>query len=239
MAADNRMPRKDWLRLMSKPFVDHKDVWGAYTHIEPAAQDNAFNRYYSLLHVEPFTWFVYGKAAHPKYFKDIYPVAEENRDYVIYNFTPKAHPLLAFAQGFALRRGFKRKPENRGDDILPFIQMIEDGHKIAYVPQAGVYHYHLRNFEHYFKKYQWRIRNSLYKQDVGFDNRARYLTKTRILKKYLWMLYGCSLIGPVFHGVWWALRDRERCWFWHIPASVGLAYLILYEVVRRRIIKTN
>ncbi len=237
MAADNRMPSKDWLKVMSRPFIEDENVWGAYTHIEAADNDNNFNRYYSLLHVEPFTWFVYGNAANPRYFKHEYKIMEKKPGYVIYEFKPKNHPLIAFAQGFVIRRGFKRKPENKGDDVLPFIQMIEDGHKIAYVPEAGVYHFHLRSFSHYFKKYQWRIRNSLYKNNVGFDNRAKYLTFGRKLRKYLWIIYGCSVIGPVFHGVWWALRDRQICWLWHIPASVGLSALICYEVTRQKILK--
>lgn len=237
MAADNRLPRKNWLKLMTKPFIEDKGVWGAYTHIEPIDLGNSFNRYYSLLHVEPFTWFVYGNAANPKNFKYYYEEKERNSDYIIYAFTPGNHPLIAFAQGFVLRREFKRKKENRADDILPFIQLIEEGHKIAYVPEAGIIHLHLKGYKNYLKKYQWRVRNSLYKNEVGFDNRNRHLTFKRKLKKYLWIIYATTLIGPIFDSIRWYARDKDSCWFWHIPASVGLGYLILYEFLRKNIFR--
>ena len=130
-----------------------------------------------------------------------------------------------------LRRGFKRRPEHRGDDVLPLIQMIEQGYKLAYVPAAGIVHLHLRSFSHFMKKYQQRIRNSLLVPHTGIQSRAKYLSFSRKARKYLWLAYGGTVLGPVLHGVWWAVRDRELCWLWHIPASVGLAYLIVFEVI--------
>ena len=111
--------------------------------------------------------------------------------------------------------------------------MVEEGSKMAYVPAAGIHHHHLTGFLNYLKKYRWRVRNSLYQKDIGFDNRNTYLSVPRKVKKYLWMIYGLTLVGPLFHGIWWMIRDRELCWLWHFPASVGLAYLILIELVRK------
>lgn len=236
MAVDNRMPRRDWLKLMTRPFIEDKDIWGAYTHIEAFDGDNSFNRYYSLLHVEPFTWFIYGNTVNPKRFGRVYKVMENHNGYIIYSFNVQNHPLIAFAQGFMLRRGFKRNIENKGDDILPFIQMIEEGHKIAYVPGAGIQHLHLNGYKHYVKKYRGRIINSLYKSNIGFSNRAHHLSWARKMKKYLWLLYGCTIIGPIFDSIRWYFRDKEKCWFWHIPASVTLAYLIVYEVVHKSLV---
>ncbi len=234
MAADNRLPRKDWLKLMVRPFLEDPEVWGAYTHIVPSADDNLFNRYYSLLHVEPFSWFVYGNYCNPRRFRFCYQTAELHTGYEIYSFTLKNHPLIAFAQGFVLRRDFRRESKNKGDDILPFIQLIEDGHKIAYVPQAGIQHLHLQGYINYLKKYQSRIRNNLYKKNIGFDSRRAYLSFSRKTKKYLWLIYGSTVVGPLFHSLIWYLRDKEKCWFWHMPASVGLTYLMIYEVIRKQ-----
>ncbi|MBU1122410.1 MAG: glycosyltransferase family 2 protein [Candidatus Omnitrophota bacterium] len=237
MAADNRLPREDWLKKMVYPFIKDKQIWAAYTHISPAPDDNSFNRYYSLLHVEPFTWFVYGNTANPRRFKYFYKALQSDSGYIVYSFNIKNHPLLAFAQGFMFRRQFRRQQQNRGDDILPFIQLIEEGRKIAYVPDTGVYHLHLRGFRNYIKKYQWRIRNSLFENNVGFDNRAKYFSFKRKLKKYLWILYGGTIIWPIFDSLRWCLRDKDKCWLWHIPASVVLTYLIVYEVGRKQCLR--
>ncbi len=233
-AADNSLPQKSWIRLMVKPFIDDETIFGTYTHIEPAIWDNSFNRYYSLLHVEPFTWFVFGNTVQPKLFHKEYKIKEKKDGYIVYDFPLKKYPLIAWAQGFGLRRNFKRKAETFGDDILPFIQMVEDGCKVAYVPGAGIHHHHLTGFKSYLKKYQWRVRNSLYQKDIGFDNRAKYLSFLRKVRKYLWLIYGCTFIGPIIDSLRWYIKDREKCWFWHIPASVGLSYLIIYELTRQK-----
>jgi glycosyltransferase involved in cell wall biosynthesis len=236
LAADNKLPCKDWAKKMVKPFVEDEKICGALTHIIPAENDSLFNRYYSLLHVEPFTWFVYEMAANPRYFSRVYELDYQKQGFLVYKFTTMNHPLVAFAQGFGVRRkAFDRKKENIGDDILPFIQMIEDGGKIAYVPEAGIEHKHLNSFKHFLKKYQWRIRNSLYKNNVGFENRKKYINSRRTARKYLWIFYGCTFIFPALDAIKWSLRDRELCWLWHAPASISLSYLILFEVMRKKI----
>jgi glycosyltransferase involved in cell wall biosynthesis len=231
-AADNSLPGKDWISRMVRPFVADSAVVGVYTQIEPAPWDNSFNRYYCLLHVEPFTWFVFGRTVQPKDYEKVYKVVERHEDYVVFDFPLARYPLIAWAQGFALRKGFNRRGETLGDDILPFIQMVEDKCKMAYVP-AGVYHHHLAGFVQYCRKYRHRVRNSLYQTDIGFENRARYLSRSRRVRRYLWQVYGCSVVAPVLQGLWWAVRDREPCWLWHGPASVALSYVILYEVVAK------
>lgn len=228
-AADNSLPEKDWITRMVQPFMADESIAGVYTHIEPAPWDNSLNRYYCLMHVEPFSWFVFGDTANPRKFADEYSVREATSEFIVYEFSVSRYPLIAWAQGFALKAGFVRQRGTQGDDIMPFIQMVEEQCKLAYVA-AGVYHHHLTGFWQYCCKYRDRVHNSLYQEDVGFINRQRYLSRVRALKCYLWELYGCSIIAPVLHSVWLAARGRDACWLWHGPASVALAYIIVYEV---------
>lgn len=236
-AADNALPRPDWIRRMVAPFIADNDIWGSYTDIETDPLDNPFNRYYSMLHVEPFTWFVYGAACNPRLFHRCYGVESRGEGFTVYRFTPRTHPLLALAQGFCVRAEFKRRAEYEEDDILPVIQMIEEGKKLAYVAGAGVYHYHLRSLGQFLKKYQWRIRNSLMQCNVGFDRRRAYLSAGRRARKYLWVPYGLSVVLPLLNSLAWFARSRERSWFWHVPASAGLAGLIAIEMARAKILR--
>jgi glycosyltransferase involved in cell wall biosynthesis len=232
-AADNELPSPEWLNRIVYPFTSDPAIDGVYTHMEPAPKDNALNRYYCKLHVEPFTWFVFGRAVQPKDYHEIYQVRDKNEKYVVFDFPLSRYPLIAWAQGFALRKAFMSQIPGMGDDILPLITMIQEGRKLAYVPDDGVYHHHLTTFSGYMRKYRGRIRNNLYESDVGFRSRAAYLSPSRQLLQYLWILYGCTLVGPIFHAVLWFLKDRDPCWFWHIPASVGLSYLIVFEAIRK------
>ncbi len=228
IAADNGLPRPDWLRSMVQPFLDSSTVMGSYTQIVPSPGDNAFTEYYCRLHVEPFTWFVYGKACNPRDFHAFYADRHRGSNWVSYDFTAMRHPLIAFAQGFGVRRSFVRRVGYDKDDILPVIQLIEEGADLAYVPAAGVYHHHLSSFGHFVRKYSWRINNSLGTQDSGFDNRAKFLTRTRRLKKYLFALYGVTMVMPVIDAVFLVLKERRACMLWHAPASVALSWIALF-----------
>lgn len=232
LAADNELPNKDWLQNMVTPFL-YSDVIGTYTQIIPSPNTSSINRYYSLLHVEPFTWFVYGNSANPRSFMKEYQIHTKGSNYYIFEFTVKDHPLIALAQGIMLRKDFRRRREYRGDDILPIIEMIEKGLKFAYVPDCGIYHHHIESFSHYIKKYRWRICNSLYDKKIGFSSRHKYLSFKRKLKKYLWIAYGGIPIFSLIDSLKWYLKDREKCWFWHIPASMVLSYMIIYEVIKK------
>jgi len=233
MAADNGLPCVDWIRLMVKPFVERPDVMGAFTQIVSSPTDNTFTRYYCRLHVEPFTWFVYGDTANPRFFGDAYDVTASGKGYVIYKFTVMKHPLIALAQGFGLRRTFVRRPGYEQDDILPIIQMIEDGQALAYVPDAGIYHHHLDSLGHFIRKYRWRIRNSLYETSAGFDTRGRYLSQWRRARKYLFEIYGLTMILPVIDSFTLALCEKDLCMLWHGPASITLSWIALIEHARK------
>ncbi len=230
-AADNVLPHKNWIHEMVTPFISDSSIYGVYTHIIPAQQDNNFNRYYSLLHVEPFTWFVYSHTSNLRMFDRVYKGREKKGNYTVFQFSVMQYPLLAFAQGFCVRKDFIRKKEYEDDDVLPIIQMIEENYKLAYVSSAGIYHFHLKGFRQYLRKMKWRIKNSLDNENVGFNRRNKYLSNSRKLRKYLWLIYGCTFIGPIVDSIRWYVRDREVCWFWHIPASIVLAYLMVYEIL--------
>lgn len=233
MAADNGLPRKDWLRQMVRPFVERPSVVGAFTQIVEAPTDNSFTKYYCRLHVEPFTWFVYGEAANPRFFDREYKVAASGDGYVIYDYKPMTHPLVALAQGFGVRRTFRRREGYDEDDILPIIQMIEDGQELAYVPGAGVYHHHLESIGHFTRKYRWRIRNSLYGDTAGFDCRGKYLSWWRRAKKYLFEIYGLSAILPFLDSLALCIREKSWAMLWHGPATIVLSWIILLEVIRK------
>ncbi len=232
MAADTGLPRRDWLRLMVRPFMERPDVMGVYTQIVDAPSDNSFTRYYCRLHVEPFTWFVYGDSANPRRFRRAYKVQHEGEGYTVFDFSPIEHPLIALAQGFGVRRSFVRRDGYQRDDILPVIQMIEDKQALAYVPEAGIFHHHLESIGHFASKYRWRVRNSLYEDNAGFGGRARYMSSWRKLRKYLFEIYGLSAVLPLIDGVILSCRERTPCMMWHAPASIALSWIILAEYAR-------
>ncbi len=232
MAADNGCPHPQWVKQMVTPFLDDPDVIGVYTKMVAASWDSSVNRYLCELHVDPFTWFVFGNTAHPDHFSRAYPVLVDKGSYIVYQFDVKRFPLIAWAQGFGVRRSYQRDPATIGDDILPIIQMIEQDRRLAYVRQAGVYHHHLTGFKSFLKKYRARVLGNLYRRAFGMHNRTRYITRERKLRSYLWLVYGCTFVGPLLHALFWSLRSGKAFWLYHFPACVCLAWITVFEVFR-------
>lgn len=232
MAADNGCPHPQWIKQMVAPFLDDPEVLGVYTRMVPAPEDSSVNTYLCELHVDPFTWFVFGNTAHPDHFGRAYPVIADKGSYIIYQFNVRRFPLIAWAQGFGVRKSYQRDPATIGDDILPIIQMIEQGRRLAYVPKAGVYHHHLTGFKSFLKKYRARVLGNLYRRAFGMHNRTKYITPERKFCTYLWLIYGCTLIGPLLHSLLWFVRSGKLFWLWHFPATVCLAYITVFEVFR-------
>ncbi|HMC27741.1 MAG TPA: hypothetical protein VKM56_08100, partial [Verrucomicrobiae bacterium] len=193
---------------------------------------SSMNTYLCELHVDPFTWFVFGNTAHPDHFGRAYPVLAEKGNYIVYQFNVRRFPLIAWAQGFGVRKSYQRDAATIGDDILPIIQMIEQGKRLAYVPKAGVYHHHLTGFKSFLKKYRARVLGNLYRRAFGMHHRTKYITPERKLRTYLWLIYGCTLIGPLVQALLWFLRSGKTFWLWHFPATVCLAYITVFEVFR-------
>ncbi|MEW6408088.1 MAG: glycosyltransferase [Patescibacteria group bacterium] len=232
--ADNALPNKNWLKLMVQPFVENKEVMACFTPIIVPKDTNSFDRYFALMHSDPFSFFVYGKAAFAEDFDQIYEIETKKDNYIIYKFTIQNHLLLGTAQGTGLRRSFNRKNEFKNDDVLPIIQIIEEGKKIAYVPNAGCYHYCIKNFRHFLKKMRWRIRNNIIQKQKGwgFVNREIYLNKTRKFKKYLFIPYSLSMVLPIFSAIKNAIRFKKWEWLWHGPATISLGIEIFIEYIK-------
>lgn len=232
--ADNVLANKNWIQKMVKPYQENHNVKGLLPQTIPPKDSNSFNRYLGYLFTDPFTWFVYGNAANPKDYGKIYNPIVKTSDYTIYKFTVMNHPLFGLAQGVGTTRNFKKTGVGLYDDILAGIKLIKEGGLIAYVPHAGVYHYHVDGFKNFLQKYQWRIRNNFQQRYKGFGlvNREKYMSTKRKRRRMLFLLYSFSLLFPLIDALKLSIIYRDFVMLWHLPASMGLGILILLEYVR-------
>lgn len=232
--ADNILAHKNWLKLMTKPYIDNPKIMGFLPQTIPAPDSNSLDRYLGFLCTDPFTWFVYGNASSGRNFRKLYSPLHEKKDYVIYKFSPKDPPMFGLSQGVGTNRKFKRGKMGHADDILAGIKLIAEGGLIAYVPEAGVYHYHVSGLKNFVKKYSWRIKNNL-KQEVkgmGLVNRQKYFSKTRKIKMFLFIPYALSIVLPTIDALKLTIKYKDLVMLWHLPTSFILALLILYETLK-------
>ena len=232
--ADNVLTHKRWIQMMVRPYLENSGVMGFLPQTIPPPDSHSLNQYLGYLFTDPFTWFIYGKAANPKDFKFIYKPIKKTEDYVLYKFTVRQHPLFGLSQGVGTNAQFKRGAMAWSDDILAGIKLIEEGGLVAYVPAATVYHYHVDNFSHFLKKYRWRISNNLTQKvkGMGIANRGKYLNWNRRLRLMLFLPYSLSVVWPLVDSVRLSLRHRDGVMFWHLPTCFFLAMEILFNLVR-------
>ncbi len=165
LAVDNIIANKgDFFKKLVRPFME-QNVAGAFPIVIYDYWEPSINKYINES-AEPFTEFVYMNACNTRTFHLAYKELFKNETYVIYNFKDKTPPLLALAQGFIIRReNFKITEESKYHDLIPIMQLINSGQKLAYVVEAEIYHYQIMNIKSFIKKFKWRIkRNLIYMQ---------------------------------------------------------------------------
>lgn len=232
--ADNILAHKNWLKLMTKPYIDDPKIMGFLPQTIPAPNSNSLDQYLGYLATDPFTWFIYGPSASPRDYPKVYTPVRETPNYKIYKFSAKNHPLFGLSQGVGTRSDFKRGKTGHSDDILAGIKLIAEGGLIAYVPKAGIYHYHVSGLKNFIKKYSWRIKNNL-KQEIkgmGLVNRQKYFSKTRKIKMFLFIPYALSIVLPTIDALKLTIKYKDLVMLWHLPTSFILALLILYETLK-------
>lgn len=239
--ADNVLADTNWLQNITLPFLDHPQVVGFLPQTVPAPDSNPLDRYLGFLSTDPFTWFIYGKAASPMDYDLIYKPVTRTEKYLLYRFPVANHPLFGFSQGTGAHKSFNRGNQGKADDILAGIKMIEEGSIIAYVPAAKIYHYHISGLANFISKYRWRIRNNLTQtiSNMGIIHRRKYLSFTRKTRALLFPFYAFSVIFPILDTVKLTLKHRDLVMLLHAPTSLILSALIVYESVRSAVIKPS
>jgi glycosyltransferase involved in cell wall biosynthesis len=232
--ADNVLSDKNWLKHMIKPFQDNPKIMGLLPQTIPAPDSNGLDRYMGYLFTDPFTWFVYGFRANPRDYYHVFDKLNQTDDYIIYNFTAVNFPLFGLSQGVGTSNLFKRGQTEEADDLLAGYKLIREGGLIAYIPTAGIYHYHVTGLSNFINKYTWRVRNN-WNQEIkgmGIINRTKYFSSDRKLRMAIFVPYGCSIIFPFLDAIRLSLSNKNIIMFWHIPASFVMAMIILFETAK-------
>lgn len=240
--ADNILASRDWLTMMVKPFIENrKTVKGFLPQTEPPPDSHPLNRYLGYLFTDPFTWFIYQSAANPKDYHHLYQPIKKTQNYLLYKFTVHNHPLFGLSQGVGTAASFQRGSLGHSDDILSGIKVIDEGGIIAYVPKAVVYHYHVNGWISFIQKYQLRIRNNFQRtvKGMGFTNREKFMNTDRRVRKLLFIPHALTIIGPTIAAIGLARRNRDSVMFLHIPATIIIAILIMYEWGRYQLFTTK
>lgn len=231
--ADNILSTHKWLKMMVQPYLDNPKVTGFLPQTIPALDSNPLDRYFGYLFTDPFTWFIYGNAANPKYYSLIYTPIYQTKSYSVFSFAQQNYPLFGLSQGVGTTRQFARTGEGHSDDLLAGIQLMKNGGLIAYIPLAGIYHYHIQGIANFTRKYRWRVRNNIQQniKDMGITQRTQYFSIWRKMRMFLFLPYAFSVLLPFLDSIRLSVKHRDSVMLWHTPACIILGYIILSESV--------
>ncbi len=233
MAADNIIFDKNWTNKMIQPFLDDpKKNLVSFSKVVNAKDDNIWNKYLNE-DADPFSAFVFGNASHPDKFKKIYTIENEEKSYVIYNYDVKNFPLVALAQCTMFKTKIKRKASSYFDDILPLINVIEEGGKIAYIKHTGIYHFSVKGLNHLRTKFKQRIYNSI--KTNSYASREEYVSKMRSVRRYLFLLYCFSFFIPFIDGVKYSINKKKIYMLLHPVVCFIIGFYILYNFIKIKV----
>jgi len=220
IAADNVLHAPDFVSRICEPFAD-PDVYAAVPQVVSTGEDNWSTRYINDF-TDPFNHFLYGSAASPWTFDRAYRQKRATGSYVVYDFPAERPPLIAIAQGTTVRAGVPKRAGWEEDDILPIVDILREGHDIAYVPGATIEHHTVGGLSDFTRKFGPRIAKRLEDRSQPVWQRAATWTPARKLRAYLWPFYAVSILAPAITGIVGAVRDRRATWLYHPVISFAL-----------------
>jgi glycosyltransferase involved in cell wall biosynthesis len=231
--ADNIVVGRTWVRQMIRPFMAEKRIAGLLPQTMPAPDSNPIDRYLGYLFTDPLTWFIYAPVANPQDWETRFAPYRKTAHYTIFQFRPEDIPLFGLSQGVGTTNHFKRTGIAYADDMMAGLQLIRLGGQVAYVPSAGVYHYHVAGLSSFIRKYAWRIRNNLTQQvkGMGLVHRRNVFSREQRIRMALFIPYSFTVVLPLWDAVKLTYRYNDPVMMLHAPMCITMALLILWELL--------
>jgi hypothetical protein len=150
-------------------------------------------------------------------------------------------PMMAFAQGFTIRKGFKRKKRDSMDDIRPILDLIGRKKKIAYVHSVSLIHHTIHSLDHFIRKQRWATRNALENKKYGIVLRVNQLSDGQKLRIKLWPIYALTIVAPFLVSIYGLIRDRKLIWLMHpilcfLSAYASVVEILVYNTTNKAIV---
>lgn len=228
MAADNRI-HPDYCVRMAEALRDPRVAY-AFPYVTCNNPDYALAVRYINRFTDPFNHFMYWDASNPRDFPRAYEAVLRTDGYSLYDFSQVEPPLLAIAQGAAVRGPF-RMPEGYADDVGLVLELIRGNNLVACVEAPLCDHYTATSLGDVLTKFQRTIAKN-FRKSSSLRWRDRYLTPSRLKRRRWWPVYAASIVAPLGVGIFRAVRDREPLWLYHPVMTYAFAWITAVEAFK-------
>lgn len=235
MAADNRMKGPHFIDVMLDSFNQYPGLVVGFPRVVSPQGASLADRYLNRFS-DPFSHFVYGRMSS---LPSALPMrAREPHFLHLIETDVRRHPLLGMVQGCTiLRRHLLGYDPTNADDVVALLELIRQGHRLAFVPGAEMEHTSVGNLPGLYNKYRKRTSMSLsLRSHQGFLRRRPYLSAGRLARALLWPLYSATFALPCVFGIYQAIRWRELIALYHpVVNSVVLGAVARESVTFRAV----
>jgi glycosyltransferase involved in cell wall biosynthesis len=203
---------------------------------------------YIIAFSDPFAWFVYRSPTDcrgrmkswSKRFRN--ELVGEDSDALVFEFANNSEiPLVDFCAGGTLDLDWLRKVFAMQLDnplIVPrlFGLIAKSGNTIVLLKNDSILHDSSDSIIRYIRKLYWRcIANTNFSDlpSVGFSNQLELMPRYQRIRKYLFVIYAASILGPIFDSIVQFVRTRKVATLLHAPLTILVLILILYGLACR------
>ena len=192
---------------------------------------------------DAFSFFIYRLSKNGDFFlktmRERYTVIRDEKYCTIVDLSSsQTIPLIELGAGGGMFDGdfFKQTfPEIKEHyHLIPhFLHLLRGNFPfLAIMKNDVLIHYSSDNFGGYIKKIIWRVKNNIFFKETigasGFSGRENYQSSQVWLKKFIFLPYAFTLIGPTIDAIYLIITRRDVSYIIHIPLTIITASLIVY-----------
>ena len=228
LAGDMEFRTKSWLRQMVKPLVENPDIVQSATRYYRSPRESITSQFLSLdpLQLDPIYKFLVPSLEST--------IVEKKNGYFITKYNKeKIPPQCAGMYRTSIMKKFYRKEKTWVDIDFLYVLVEKGFKKFAYVPNAGYYHFHVKNFSQLLQK-RSRNLNKIYLPNV---KKRRYkwfdLGKRKDFLKLVFWVILANLIFPLFTAsLFKSVRHKSFLYLLEAPLAFILTDYLLFNFVK-------
>lgn len=223
---DIELRGEHFLARMVKPLLEDNKITGSFTRAYPNSKMSWITRFLSY---HPFQCDPLYEFLTPSVEKTI---VGKGGSYKVCKFEISKIPAES---RMMYRVSVLKKTPNWDMDRLfdhdTLIKTVKSGYNLfAYVPSAGIYHYHAPNLRDLLKKRVRNLRIHYFPYSKSLEYRwLDTIDKRNIFKMILWVIYANLLIPATIRGLWRFLKFRDPALLSEPIVTVAVTDTVLFN----------
>lgn len=229
---DMELRSKYFLKKMVKPLLDNPQLAASFTREYPNARQSWVSRFisYNPQECDPLFEFITPSIAST--------IVEKKKDYSTCKYVVGQIPTTThmFFRVSVLRKSsiWKQKKDFDHDTI---IKLVKAGHQLfAYVPDAGIYHYHAKDLRHLIYKRFRNLDNHYFPYNKSLSYKwVDFSNKKEVLKLFVWLVYANLFFPALIRGFLRFLKYRDPVLLMEPIVTIVTTDAILYKFITSKV----